>query len=37
VTRVVAAPVAFDLQILAGEAILTNESDAPAQLRVSVD
>jgi len=36
VTRVAVDPVAFDLQVLAGEAILTDENDAPAQLRVSV-
>jgi hypothetical protein len=36
VTRRAAGPVAFDLQVLAGEAILLLESGEPAELRVSV-
>jgi hypothetical protein len=34
VTRTAAGPVAFDLQVLAGEALLTLETGAPAELRV---
>ena len=34
VTRTAAGPVAFDLQVLAGEALLTLESGDPAELRV---
>lgn len=36
VTRRAAGPVAFDLQLLAGEALLTNDAGGPAALRVSV-
>jgi hypothetical protein len=34
VTRTAAGPVAFDLQVLAGEALLSLESGVPAELRV---
>jgi hypothetical protein len=34
VTRAAAGPVAFDLQVLAGEALLTLESGGPAELRI---
>lgn len=37
VTRRAAGPVAFDLQFLAGEAILTTEDGRPAEIRVSVE
>lgn len=37
VTRRAAGPVAFDLQLLAGEAILTTEDSQPAEIRVSVE
>lgn len=36
VTRRASGPVAFDLQVLAGEAILTLDGDEPAELRVEV-
>jgi hypothetical protein len=36
VTRAAAAPVAFDFQVLAGEALLTLEAGGPAELRVEV-
>lgn len=36
VTRVAAGPVAFDLQLLAGNDLLTFESGEPAELRVEV-
>jgi hypothetical protein len=36
VTRMAPGPVAFDLQVLAGEAILTLEDGSPAALRVDV-
>lgn len=36
VTREAAGPVSFDLQILAGEALLTNDSGGPAWTRVAV-
>ena len=36
VTRVAAGPVAFDLQLLAGNNLLTLESGEPAELRVEV-
>ena len=36
VTRNAPGPVAFDLQVLAGEAILTLEAGDPAELRVQV-
>jgi hypothetical protein len=36
VTRRAAGPVAFDLQLLAGEALLTSEAGGPAATRVSV-
>ena len=35
-TRSVAEPIAFDLQILAGNDLLTNDSGEPAELRVEV-
>jgi hypothetical protein len=34
VTRAAAGPVAFDLQVLAGEALLTLETGGPAELRI---
>jgi hypothetical protein len=37
VTRRASGAVAFDLQVLAGEAILTGEDGAPAELRVAVE
>ncbi len=37
VTRRTAGPVAFDLQLLAGEAILTTEDGQPAEIRVNVE
>lgn len=36
VTRVAAGPVAFDLQLLAGDGLLTFDGDQPAELRVEV-
>ena len=36
VTRAAAGPTAFDLQLLAGEALLTREDGTPAELRVEV-
>jgi hypothetical protein len=33
-TRAAAGPVAFDLQVLAGEALLTRDDGTPAQLRI---
>jgi hypothetical protein len=35
-TRRAGGPVAFDLQLLAGEALLTTEAGAPAETRVSI-
>ena len=35
-TRRAAGPVSFDLQLLAGEAILTTESGAPAETRITI-
>jgi len=35
-TRRASGPVAFDLQLLAGEALLTTEAGAPAETRVSI-
>lgn len=35
-TRRAAGPVAFDLQFLAGEALLTTQAGAPAESRVSI-
>jgi hypothetical protein len=35
-TRHAGGPVAFDLQLLAGEALLTTEAGAPAETRVSI-
>jgi hypothetical protein len=35
-TRRASGPVAFDLQFLAGEAVLTTEAGAPAETRVSI-
>lgn len=36
VTRAINGPVEFDLQVLAGEALLTQQGGEPAWLRVSV-
>ena len=35
-TRRISGPVAFDLQLLSGEALLTTEAGAPAETRVSI-